>query len=168
MQNEVFKQWPFNYEPFAVADLRKLSFQDLKLTLHIDQTSLSFPLRAEAAKELNTSLQQLLQTFAAKQKAERPQRWKSMEFRLKGATTTKGHSTGPFYSSATIHSVIGPPAKGDRTACYAGDTANEEVEYLEIFCNPNSASTAFDAKALITLKTSQGVQVSESALHPSG
>ena len=91
-----------------------------------------------------------------------------MEFRLKGATNYQRAQYWAFdYSSATTQSVIGPPAKGDRTACYAGDTANEEVEYLEIFCNPNSASTAFDAKALITLKTSQGVQVSESALHPS-
>ena len=54
------------------------------MTLHIDQTSVSFPLKRESAKQLHSSLQDLLQTFAAKQKAERPQRWKSMEFRIKG------------------------------------------------------------------------------------
>lgn len=52
--------------------------------LHVDQTSISFPLKPESGKELNEGLQVLLQTFADKQKAERPQRWKSMEFRVKG------------------------------------------------------------------------------------
>jgi len=94
-----------------------------KLTLHVDQTSISFPLKVESGKSLQAALQTLLQTFAEKQKAERPQRWKSMEFKVKGQ-----------------------PEEG-------------QVQYLEIFCNPNASSTAFDAKALITVKTADGLEL---------
>ena len=45
-----------------------------KITLHVDQTSISFPLKPESGRELQAGLQTLLQTFAEKQKAERPQR----------------------------------------------------------------------------------------------
>eukprot|EP00891_Asterochloris_glomerata_P002737 jgi/Astpho2/2737/Aster-x1094 len=37
------------------------------------------------------------------------------------------------------------------------------IELLEVYCNPNAHSTAFDAKTLITLKTSQGVRVTAEA-----
>ena len=54
------------------------------LTLHIDQTSVTVPFKPENGRDLDGALQVLLQTFAEKQKAERPKRWKSMEFRLSG------------------------------------------------------------------------------------
>lgn len=45
----------------------------------------------------------------------------------------------------------------------AGDPDGVGVEYLEVFCNPNAYSTAFEAKLLITLATQQGLKVTMEA-----
>ncbi|GAB4818961.1 hypothetical protein N2152v2_006007 [Parachlorella kessleri] len=94
------------------------------MTFHINETALSFPIKPAQAKELSNAIKDVMQTFADKQQVQRPKRWPSMEFRLKGD---------------------------------AGDPG--EVEFFEIFCNPNAHATAFDAKVLVTLRTAGGVKV---------
>ncbi|KAK9904865.1 hypothetical protein WJX75_004243 [Coccomyxa subellipsoidea] len=93
------------------------------LDLHVNDTTISFPFAEAQAKEVSAAINGLLQTFAAKQSAERPKRWQSMEYRYKGS--------------------------GEQ----------DPVAQLELFCNPNAYSTAFDARVLVTLKAAGGVAV---------
>lgn len=41
----------------------------------------------------------------------------------------------------------------------AGTGEQDPVAQLELFCNPNAYSTAFDARVLVTLKAAGGVAV---------
>ena len=41
----------------------------------------------------------------------------------------------------------------------SGEADKAELELFEVFCNPNSATSAFTARALISLKTRDGVRV---------
>lgn len=54
------------------------------LALHINETTVSFPFEAIKVQEVTSALNDLLQTFKDKQAAERPKRWKPMEYRHKG------------------------------------------------------------------------------------
>ncbi|GFR49047.1 hypothetical protein Agub_g11072 [Astrephomene gubernaculifera] len=94
------------------------------LVLHAGETTLSVPLTSDEAQQLQAAFQQLFQTFAEKQKAQRPKRWDMMEWR---------HVT-------------------------------DQVG-MEVFCNPNAHSTAFDAKLLITVWSQQqgGLRVTTEA-----
>ncbi|KAK9813628.1 hypothetical protein WJX73_000760 [Symbiochloris irregularis] len=60
------------------------------LALHIGETVVAFPLSRQRGQELQSAVKALLQTFAEKQKAERPKRYKSMEYRLTGAPEDQG------------------------------------------------------------------------------
>ena len=52
--------------------------------MHVSgDTTVTVPITMDAVKQLQAAVATLLQTFAAKQKAERPQRWPMMEWRFK-------------------------------------------------------------------------------------
>ena len=63
-----------------------------KLALHIGETTISFPFTPQQARSVTNSINSLLETFAAKQKAERPRRWDMMEYRSKGALVSPCHA----------------------------------------------------------------------------
>ena len=54
------------------------------MAFHIGETTVSFPFSREQAEKLSGSVRGLLETFAEKQKAERPKRWSMMEYKLQG------------------------------------------------------------------------------------
>lgn len=54
------------------------------LSLHCGDTTLAFNIDSDKVQQLNQQVKDLLQTFAQKQKAERPQRWPALEFIMKG------------------------------------------------------------------------------------
>ena len=56
-----------------------------ELELHFGDTTVSFPVRADQAQQLAAAVSGVMKTFAEKQQAERPKRWDSMEFKMKGA-----------------------------------------------------------------------------------
>jgi hypothetical protein len=65
------------------------SFQPLPvagqhLSLHIAETTVSFPFARAEGQAVSSAIAGLLQTFAAKQAAERPKRWEAMEYRYRG------------------------------------------------------------------------------------
>ena len=61
-----------------------MRFAGNNLALHINETTVSFPFEATKVQEVTSALNDLLQTFKDKQAAERPKRWKPMEYRHKG------------------------------------------------------------------------------------
>lgn len=61
-----------------------------QLDLHVGETTISFPFEAAQARAISASISGLLETFSAKQKAERPKRWDMMEYKYKGALSDHG------------------------------------------------------------------------------
>lgn len=56
-----------------------------RLQLHVGETTLDVPFSVDKAQQLQGAFQQLLQSFADKQKATRPKRWDMMEVHFAGA-----------------------------------------------------------------------------------
>ena len=90
-------------------------------------TSLSLPFNQQRAAELKAALALLLATFAEKAKAERPKRWQSLEYKFRGGDGEEGNSSTP-----------------------------PGIALFEVFCNPNAAASPFDAKVLVTVKSTDG------------
>jgi hypothetical protein len=70
--------------------------------LHVNETTISFPFEAAQAQEVTTAIKELLQTFKDKQAAERPKRWKAMEYRHKGGALLDGQSYSHAMKSCDI------------------------------------------------------------------
>lgn len=73
------------------------------MSFHIAETTVSFPLRAEEARKLGDALTAVMQTFAEKQKAERPKRWPALEYVFKGACV---HACGADPAGLLLPSVV--------------------------------------------------------------
>ncbi|CAI5492552.1 unnamed protein product [Closterium sp. Naga37s-1] len=58
--------------------------EEAPIAFQIGETSLSIPFSVEKAKALDAAISTLLQTFREKEKATRPQRWTTMEYRHAG------------------------------------------------------------------------------------
>lgn len=97
------------------------------LALHVGKTTINLPFDPTELEKLETQIGALLQTFLAKQKATRPQRWEPM------------------------------------TYIYKAESSITDLNYLEVFCNPNAYTTAFDASLLITIKAKGGFEVTTEA-----
>lgn len=96
------------------------------LELHVGPTTLSLPFNQQRAAELKAALALLLATFAEKAKAERPKRWQALEYKFRNGDGDDGGAT--------------PPG----------------LALFEVFCNPNAAASPFDAKVLVTVKSTEG------------
>lgn len=148
------------------------------LAFHINETTISFPLNDEEVRRLSQALTGVMATFAEKQQAERPKRWPAMEFVFKGEPrpgqgcrsakwlAVAGRQGGaPLrHAQHALHTHMQRLPRPDLGCCVparlpAGDTAAREIEHLEVFCNPNAHATAFDAKALVTLRTADGLRL---------
>ncbi|KAK9819354.1 hypothetical protein WJX74_009624 [Apatococcus lobatus] len=74
-------------------------------SLHLGETTLSLPIPDSEAQNMRGALDNLLQTFAEKQKAERPKRWKMMEYRYKGAPGESGIDLFELFCNPNAHST---------------------------------------------------------------
>ncbi len=134
------------------------------MTFHINETALTFPMKPAEAKELSSAITKVMQTFADKQQAQRPKRWEPMEFRIKGKLLllliVLQHEFGSEKGMLDYCTVAWRALEGASALRRAGDGASpSELEFFEVFCNPNAHATAFDAKVLVTLRTAGGVKV---------
>lgn len=78
-------------------------FVGTSLTFNIAETSITFPFQKEQAQQLSNAITNLIQTFAAKQKAERPRRWDIMEYKYRGKHNIKCIYMGSHASSCCQH-----------------------------------------------------------------
>lgn len=69
----------------ATADLSGAGLGNGTLSLHSGESTISFPVTSTQAEDISAAIQAVLTVFAEKQKAERPKRYKSMEYKHKGA-----------------------------------------------------------------------------------
>lgn len=44
-----------------------------------------------------------------------------------------------------------------------GDNINREIEYFELFCNPNAYPTIYEARAVLHLRTKDGLKIATEA-----
>lgn len=109
--------------------------------LHVGSTTLSLPFNSQRASELRAALSLLLATFAEKAKAERPKRWQSLEYRFKSGSDGGNEGGGD----------SGNEGGGD-----SGSSTPPGIAFFEVFCNPNAAASPFDAKVLVTVRSTNG------------
>lgn len=112
------------------------------------------PFSPQQARTLDDALSKLLQTFAEKQSAARPKRCVCLLLQqVCGAMLCHPAHAHP----SCPHPVCRWEAMEVRFTGSSSD-AGTGLELLEVFCNPNTYKTAFDAKLMITAR-SAGLKV---------
>lgn len=78
---------------------------DVPFVLHLGDTTLSVPFSVEEGNNLSQKFQDLLKVFAAKQEAERPRRWQSLEYRFEDGGTDAPISYLEMFCNPNMHST---------------------------------------------------------------
>lgn len=121
-----------------------------KFTLHAGETTLSFPIESQIITGLSSSIDSILEVFRMKETEKRPKRYDSLHFRYEPPPqsikrTNKDENIEITLSADTTREELDTSASG------ADDNLQKSGVSLEVFCNPNMHSSAFNAIALVTI-----------------
>ena len=140
-------------------------------SLNCGATTVKLPMQSDQVKTLAVAINDLLKTFAEKQKAEKPQRWATLECKIVGERSfvlkknvicfqlSIGRLFQKVIQSTPLTGLINSHFFLVNVHDTAGDPSKGEIPSIELFCNPNAHATAFDARVLVSLTSADGLHV---------